>query len=68
MRGADRGSRTEPGTELNTHLQPAHDHYKQPMRKSDTTTLTKTYPGKHGHSRRTCALDNGHETSMEEPH
>ncbi|WP_405691396.1 hypothetical protein [Streptomyces sp. NBC_00057] len=59
---------TELGMELCARLQPFKDCYEQAVRDGDADRLTGICPGKHGHWGRICVLDDGHETSMEEPH
>ncbi|WP_405606305.1 hypothetical protein [Streptomyces sp. NBC_00076] len=59
---------TQFGLELRTRLQPFQDRYDQAVRDGDAARLTGICPGKHGRWGRICVLDDGHETSMEEPH
>ncbi|QDN64349.1 MULTISPECIES: hypothetical protein [unclassified Streptomyces] len=59
---------TELGRELCARLQPFQDRYEQAVCEGDTARLTGICPGKHGRWGRICVLDDGHETSMEEPH
>ncbi|MDP9616487.1 hypothetical protein [Streptomyces demainii] len=59
---------TQFGLELRVHLQPFQDRYDQAVRDGDTAVLIRICPGKHGWWGRICVLDEGHETSMEEPH
>ncbi|MEU7158927.1 hypothetical protein [Streptomyces chrestomyceticus] len=59
---------TELGMELSGRLQPFQDRYDQAVRDGDVARLTAVCPGKHGRWGRICVLDDGHETSMEEPH
>ncbi|MEU9189423.1 hypothetical protein AB0D14_33760 [Streptomyces sp. NPDC048484] len=59
---------TELGMELCASLQPFQDRYDQAVRDGDVTRLAGICPGKHGRWGRICVLDDGHETSMEEPH
>ncbi|GAB2897219.1 hypothetical protein GCM10027074_75730 [Streptomyces deserti] len=56
------------GLELPARLQPFQDRYDQAVRDGDAARLTGICPGKHGRWGRICVLDDGHETSMEEPH
>ncbi|MGW1819263.1 hypothetical protein ACWCQM_37635 [Streptomyces sp. NPDC002125] len=56
---------TELGTELCARLQPFQDRYDQAVAEGDAAGLCG---GKHGRWGRICALPDGHETSMEEPH
>jgi hypothetical protein len=58
----------ELGMELCPRLQPFQDRYDQAVRDGEAAQLTGICPGKHGRWGRICVLDNGHETSMEEPH
>jgi hypothetical protein len=59
---------TQLGMELCARLQPFQDRYEQAVRDGDAARLTGICPGKHGRWGRICVLDDGHETSMEEPH
>ncbi|WP_184503048.1 hypothetical protein [Streptomyces botrytidirepellens] len=59
---------TRIGLELRARLQPFQDRYDQAVRDGDTAALIRICPGKHGRWGRICVLDEGHETSMEEPH
>ncbi|MDJ0347098.1 hypothetical protein QMK19_36960 [Streptomyces sp. H10-C2] len=59
---------TELGMELHDRLRPFQDRYDQAVRDGDVARLTGICPGKHGRWGRICVLDDGHETSMEEPH
>ncbi|MFG2683983.1 hypothetical protein [Streptomyces sp. NPDC048392] len=59
---------TQIGLELRTRLQPFQDRYEQAVRDGDADVFIKICPGKHGRWGRICVLDDGHETSMEEPH
>ncbi|MDJ0346823.1 hypothetical protein QMK19_38610 [Streptomyces sp. H10-C2] len=54
--------------ELCARLQPFQDRYDQAVRDGGVARLTGICPGKHGRWGRICVLDDGHETSMEEPH
>ncbi|MFE1797760.1 hypothetical protein ACFW9L_16540 [Streptomyces sp. NPDC059517] len=54
--------------ELRARLRPLQDRYEQAVRDGDTALLTGTCSGKHGRWGRICVLDDGHETSLEEPH
>ncbi|MEU9547099.1 hypothetical protein [Streptomyces mirabilis] len=56
------------GLQLRAHLQPFQDRYDQAVRDGDTVMLIRICLGKHGRWGRICVLDEGHETSMEEPH
>ncbi|MFJ4898555.1 hypothetical protein [Streptomyces sp. NPDC088727] len=58
---------TELGMEL-SRLQPFQDRYDQAAAAGDVDGLTELCGGKHGRWGRICVLDDGHETSMEEPH
>ncbi|MFE4540693.1 hypothetical protein ACFRKB_37445 [Streptomyces scopuliridis] len=59
---------TELCRELCARLQPFQDRYDQAVRDGDAARLTGICPDKHGRWGRICVLDDGHETSMEEPH
>lgn len=59
---------TESGLELRARLQPFQDRYDRAVRRGDAAVLIGICPGKHGRWERICVLDDGHETSMEEPH
>ncbi|MFD5737856.1 hypothetical protein ACFWIY_34370 [Streptomyces sioyaensis] len=59
---------TQLGIELRSRLQPFQDRYEQAVRDGDAARLTRICPGKHGRWGRICVLDEGHETSVEEPH
>lgn len=59
---------TELGRELRARLQPFQDRYEQAVREGDAARLAGICPCKHGRWGRICVLDDGHETSMEEPH
>jgi hypothetical protein len=59
---------TQFGLKLRARLQPFQDRYKQAVRDGDIDVLTGICPGKHGRWGRICVLDDGHETSLEEPH
>jgi hypothetical protein len=59
---------TELGRELRARLQPFQDRYEQAVRDGDAARLTGICPGKHGRWGRICVLDDGHETSLKEPH
>ncbi|MEU7649150.1 hypothetical protein [Streptomyces huasconensis] len=59
---------TQLGMELCACLQPFQDRYDRAVREGDVDRLTAICPGKHGRWGRICVLDDGHETSMEEPH
>ncbi|MEU0216064.1 hypothetical protein ABZ281_13465 [Streptomyces sp. NPDC006265] len=59
---------TELGMELCARLQPFQDRYEQAVREGDVARLAGICAGKHGRWGRICVLDDGHETSMEEPH
>jgi hypothetical protein len=61
-------SETELGMELCARLQPFQDRYDQAVRDGDAALLAGICPGKHSRWGRICVLDDGHETSMEEPH
>lgn len=56
------------GMELRARLQLFQDRYEQALTDGDFTTLARTCPAKHGRWGRICVLDDGPETSMEEPH
>ncbi|MFD8970797.1 hypothetical protein ACFV0C_38495 [Streptomyces sp. NPDC059568] len=56
------------GIELRARLQPFQDRYDRAVRDGDAAQLTGICPGRHGHWGRICVLDDGHETSIEEPH
>ncbi|MGW4162248.1 hypothetical protein [Streptomyces sp. NPDC004788] len=59
---------TELGRELRARLQPFQDRYDQAVCEGDAARLAGICPGKHGRWGRICVLDDGHETSMAEPH
>ncbi|MCZ1012700.1 hypothetical protein O1L68_44285 [Streptomyces lydicus] len=59
---------TELGRELRARLQSFQDRYERAVREGDAARLAGICPGKHGRWGRICVLDDGHETSMEEPH
>lgn len=59
---------TELGMELRARLQPFQERYEQAVAEGDAARLTGLCPGKQGRWGRICVLDDGHETSMEEPH
>ncbi|MFH8365134.1 hypothetical protein ACH4FV_36915 [Streptomyces anulatus] len=59
---------TELGMELSARLQSFQDRYDQAVAAGDVDELTGLCGGKHGRWGRICALPDGHETSMEEPH
>ncbi|MZF88293.1 hypothetical protein [Streptomyces sp. SID5643] len=63
-----KAAETQLGTELCARLQPYQDRYDQAVREGDVARLAGICPGKHGRWGRICVLDDGHETSMEEPH
>ncbi|MFB7935440.1 hypothetical protein [Streptomyces sp. NPDC056039] len=44
------------------------DRYAQAVRDGDAARFAGICPGKHGRWGRICVLDDGHETSVEEPH
>lgn len=54
--------------ELCARLQPFQNRYDQAVAAGDAARLTEACAGKHGRWGRICALPEGHETSMEEPH
>ncbi|MFF9627253.1 hypothetical protein [Streptomyces griseosporeus] len=56
------------GMQLRARLQPFQDRYDQAVRDGDATRLAGICPGKHGRWGRICVLDDGHETSLEQPH
>ncbi|MEW2467959.1 hypothetical protein AB0919_23505 [Streptomyces sp. NPDC046994] len=58
----------ELGRELRACLQPFQDRYDQAVRDGNADVLIRICPGKHGRWGRVCVLDEGHESSMEEPH
>ncbi|MGW0572983.1 hypothetical protein [Streptomyces tauricus] len=56
------------GRELRTRLQPFQGRYERAVDGGDIDVLAGICAGKHGRWGRICVLDDGHETSMEEPH
>lgn len=68
VRARIEAAETQIGRELCARLQPFQDRYDQAVRDGNTARLTRICPGKHGRWGRICVLDDGHETSMEEPH
>ncbi|WP_206739569.1 hypothetical protein [Streptomyces lydicus] len=67
-RARGQAGETQLGRELRARLQPFQDRYDQAVRDGDTDRLTRICLGKHGRWGRICVLNDGHETSMEEPH
>ncbi|MGW2415972.1 hypothetical protein ACWCV5_27930 [Streptomyces tubercidicus] len=59
---------TQLGVELRGRLQHFQDRYDLAVRDGDAARLTRICAGKHGRWGRICVLNDGHETSMEEPH
>ncbi|MFH8717490.1 hypothetical protein [Streptomyces zaomyceticus] len=59
---------TELGLELRARLWLFQDRCDWAVAEGDAARLTEVCAGKHGHWRWICALPDGHETSMEEPH
>ncbi|MGW9175863.1 hypothetical protein [Streptomyces decoyicus] len=59
---------TQLGIELRGRLQAFQDRYERAVRDGDAARLTRICPGKHGRWGRICVLDDGQETSIEEPH
>ncbi|MFB6980804.1 hypothetical protein [Streptomyces scopuliridis] len=59
---------TQLGMELRARLQPFQDRYDQAVRDGNAARLTGVCPGKHGRWGGICVLNDGHETSMDEPH
>lgn len=68
MRTQIEAAETQRRLELRAHPQPLKDRYEQAGRDGDAAVLIRICPGKHGRWGQICVLDDGHETSMEEPH
>ncbi|GGN61339.1 hypothetical protein GCM10012285_60130 [Streptomyces kronopolitis] len=68
VRAQVEAAETQIGRELCARLQPFQDRFEQAVRDGDAAVLAGICPGKHGRWGRICVLDDGHETSIEEPH
>ncbi|MGW9175866.1 hypothetical protein [Streptomyces decoyicus] len=68
VRARIEAAETQIGRELCARLQPFQDRYADAVRDGDAGQLTGICSGKHSRWGRICVLDEGHETSMEEPH